>query len=54
MQRSSAITLFGEATLPSASGGYPCDLTAGLTFSWTGDNSLGQKIPLTFDNQARE
>lgn len=49
--RSAAIRLFGEAQPPASAGGFACAANSGLAFSWAGDNSNGDSIPLGFANQ---
>jgi hypothetical protein len=50
-QRSAAVLLYGSAEVPAVAGGFPCSAASGFAFSWTGNNSLGEVIPLSFGNQ---
>lgn len=49
--RSATIRLFGDTKIPLTAGDFDCPTGNGLTFSWAGDNSLGETVPLTFANQ---
>lgn len=61
--RSAAVRLFGTALAPAAAGGFACDQTAALAFSWAGTDATseaagggggggpGAPIPLGFSNQ---
>lgn len=46
--RSATVRLFGEAQPPPTAGGFACSAATALSFSWVGDTSNGEPIPLTF------